>query len=194
VKWRARWQLALLALLSFSLAVPAAAASDANGDDPQVEAAIQEGIALRRAGNDEAALSLFLNLEHNNPDSIACSCAIPIRHHPTAGGLAQVMCKSTRIESGLLCSKFKKSESAASSLPARRRAMPLESPLPLEDRRRWRRWRPQRGRQAESVSNARSASSSARATSLRARRQVSSSGSGGTRQPRPLLFESEALS
>src|SRR5882724_4007182 len=70
VKWRARWQLALLALLTLSLAVPAAAASDANGDDPQVEAAIQEGIALRRAGNDEAALSLFLDLEHNNPDSI----------------------------------------------------------------------------------------------------------------------------
>ncbi len=48
----------------------AAANSDANGDDPQLESPIQEGIALRRAGNDEAALTLFLNLERTNPDSI----------------------------------------------------------------------------------------------------------------------------
>jgi hypothetical protein len=58
----------LLALCVSSQAV--AANSDANGDDPQLEAPIQEGIALRRAGNDEAALTLFLNLERTNPDSI----------------------------------------------------------------------------------------------------------------------------
>jgi PEGA domain len=59
---------ALLLLLSFT--APAAAASDANGDDPQLEAPIQQGIALRRAGNDEAALTLFLDLEKSNPESI----------------------------------------------------------------------------------------------------------------------------
>ena len=60
--------LAVLLLLSFT--IPAAAASDANGDDPQLEAPIQQGIALRRAGNDEAALTLFLDLEKSNPESI----------------------------------------------------------------------------------------------------------------------------
>jgi PEGA domain len=57
-------------LFGLSFALPAAAGNDANGDDPQLEAPIQEGIALRRAGNDEAALSLFLDLERSNPDSI----------------------------------------------------------------------------------------------------------------------------
>ena len=57
-------------LLGLSLALPAHAASDANGDDPQLEAPIQQGVALRRAGNDEAALGLFLDLERRNPDSI----------------------------------------------------------------------------------------------------------------------------
>jgi hypothetical protein len=57
-------------LLGLSLALPAHAASDANGDDPQLEAPILQGIALRRAGNDEAALALFLDLERRNPDSI----------------------------------------------------------------------------------------------------------------------------
>jgi hypothetical protein len=71
---RAARRLALVALLGallgLSFSVPAAAGSDANGDDPQLEAPIQEGIALRRAGNDEAALTLFLGLERSNPDSI----------------------------------------------------------------------------------------------------------------------------
>jgi hypothetical protein len=58
------------ALLGLSFAQPAAAGNDANGDDPQLEAPIQQGIALRRAGNDEAALTLFLDLERSNPDSI----------------------------------------------------------------------------------------------------------------------------
>jgi hypothetical protein len=57
-------------LLGLSFAPPAAAGNDANGDDPQLEAPLEQGIALRRAGNDEAALSLFLDMEKSNPDSI----------------------------------------------------------------------------------------------------------------------------
>lgn len=60
----------LLIALGLSLTAPANATSDADGDDPQLEAPIQQGIALRRAGNDEAALNLFLDLERSNPDSI----------------------------------------------------------------------------------------------------------------------------
>jgi PEGA domain len=60
----------LMSLMGLMLALPAHAASDANGDDPQLEAPIQQGIALRRAGNDEAALNLFVDLERTNPDSI----------------------------------------------------------------------------------------------------------------------------
>lgn len=74
VRPRARRQRALPMLLAGLLVLlfvlPAAAGSDANGDDPQLEAPIQQGIALRRAGNDEAALALFLELERSNPDSI----------------------------------------------------------------------------------------------------------------------------
>src|SRR4051794_36302622 len=57
-------------VLGLVWALPAQGASDASGDDPQLEAPVQQGIALRRAGNDEAALSLFLDLERSNPDSI----------------------------------------------------------------------------------------------------------------------------
>ncbi|MEO6600539.1 MAG: PEGA domain-containing protein [Polyangiaceae bacterium] len=57
-------------VLGLTLALSAHAANDANGDDPQLEAPIQQGIALRRAGNDEAALNLFVDLERTNPDSI----------------------------------------------------------------------------------------------------------------------------
>ena len=60
----------LAALLALSFTVPARAGNDANGDDPQLEAPIQQGIALRRAGNDEAALALFIDLEHGYPDSV----------------------------------------------------------------------------------------------------------------------------
>jgi len=60
----------LVALLTLSFTVPALAGNDVNGDDPQLEAPIQQGIALRRAGNDEAALALFIDLEHSNPDSV----------------------------------------------------------------------------------------------------------------------------
>lgn len=63
-------RVALCILLSLFWSLSAHAASDANGDDPQLEAPIQQGIALRRAGNDDAALTLFLDLERNNPDSI----------------------------------------------------------------------------------------------------------------------------
>jgi len=58
------------ALLALSFTFPAVAGSDANGDDPQLEAPIQQGIALRRAGNDEAALALFMDLEQTKPDSV----------------------------------------------------------------------------------------------------------------------------
>lgn len=57
-------------LLGLSLALPAHAASDGDGGDAQLDAPIQQGIALRRAGNDEGALALFLDLERRNPDSI----------------------------------------------------------------------------------------------------------------------------
>jgi len=60
----------LSALLVLSVTVPAVAGNDANGDDPQLEAPIQQGIALRRAGNDEAALALFTSLAQSNPDSV----------------------------------------------------------------------------------------------------------------------------
>jgi len=60
----------LAALLALSFSSPARAGNDANGDDPQLEGPIQQGIALRRAGNDEAALTLFINLEQTNPDSV----------------------------------------------------------------------------------------------------------------------------
>jgi hypothetical protein len=56
--------------LALSFTVPARAGNDANGDDPRLEAPIQQGIALRKAGNDEAALALFAELEQNNPDSV----------------------------------------------------------------------------------------------------------------------------
>ncbi len=60
----------LATLLTLSFTVPALAGNDSNGDDPQLEAPIQQGIALRRAGNDEAALALFVELEQTNPDSV----------------------------------------------------------------------------------------------------------------------------
>ncbi len=55
----------LLFTLSLLLSTPARA-----DEEPGVEEAIQEGIALRRAGNDEAALSLFLELERKSPDAV----------------------------------------------------------------------------------------------------------------------------
>src|SRR5207247_310351 len=39
-------------------------------EDAQTEQNIQDGIALRKAGNDEAALSLFIEIERQNPGSV----------------------------------------------------------------------------------------------------------------------------
>src|SRR5215216_8048811 len=63
----------LTALLLLSLTVvrvaPAQAANPADNEDA-IEAAIQDGIALRRAGNDEDALTRFLELERRSPSSV----------------------------------------------------------------------------------------------------------------------------
>ena len=56
--------------LSLSLHARTASAADSSADDARLEAQIQQGIALRRAGNDEGALALFLDLERSNPDSV----------------------------------------------------------------------------------------------------------------------------
>ena len=63
--------LAVLLLLSLTIVhvTPARAADTADNEDA-IEAAIQEGIALRRAGNDEDALTRFLELERKNPSSV----------------------------------------------------------------------------------------------------------------------------
>ena len=58
----------LVAVTVFVATVPVHAAQA--DDDPLVEKTIQDGIALRRAGNDEGALTLFLGLEHRSPDSV----------------------------------------------------------------------------------------------------------------------------
>jgi len=59
----------LLALSVFVLSLARAAAA-AEPDESQLEAGIQQGIALRRGGNDEGALAVFLDLEKSNPGSI----------------------------------------------------------------------------------------------------------------------------
>jgi hypothetical protein len=64
-----RWLTVTTLLLSMlATAMPSMAA--APNDDAAMEAAIQDGIALRRAGNDEGALSLFLDVERKNPGSV----------------------------------------------------------------------------------------------------------------------------
>ncbi len=62
----------LLLLLTLASAMPARAANPAANANATaaVEAAIRDGIALRRAGNDEGALTLFLDLDHENPNSV----------------------------------------------------------------------------------------------------------------------------
>ena len=64
-------RLATVVLLSLTAVhvAPARAANAADNDDA-IEAAIQEGIALRRAGNDEGALTRFLELERRDPSSV----------------------------------------------------------------------------------------------------------------------------
>jgi PEGA domain len=66
LKHRVTWLLVLLATLIH--VEPARAAQPE--DDAAVEKAIQDGIVLRRAGNDEGALTLFLDLERKSPDSV----------------------------------------------------------------------------------------------------------------------------
>jgi hypothetical protein len=63
-----RWVLSILLVLA--VAAPAMAAGETEAESPDLEASIQQGIALRKAGNDDAALSLFLDLERKNPESI----------------------------------------------------------------------------------------------------------------------------
>jgi PEGA domain len=61
-------------LLVFILAVGATerayAAAETSPSDSGIEDAIAQGIALRRAGNDEVALTVFLDLEKRAPDSV----------------------------------------------------------------------------------------------------------------------------
>ena len=56
--------LAVLVFTGGSLATASAA------EDTDIEDAIQNGVALRKDGNDEAALGLFLELERKNPESV----------------------------------------------------------------------------------------------------------------------------
>src|SRR3954468_6702225 len=74
----------ILLLLSVS---GSAAAADRNGDDDaQLDSAtldlIHEGVALRRAGKDEAALNVFLEAEKHAPNSVR------VLLHVTAAGQA----------------------------------------------------------------------------------------------------------
>lgn len=58
-----------LALLIFGITTPAHADEDGR-TDVATEALIEEGIALRRSGKDEAALNVFLNAEQRAPTSV----------------------------------------------------------------------------------------------------------------------------
>lgn len=49
---------------------PATASAETGQGESTVEDQIAQGIGLRRAGNDQAALRLFLDLEKRNPDSV----------------------------------------------------------------------------------------------------------------------------
>lgn len=73
-RWRRGSARSLPMLLVIALAVshgaPAVAAEEPVPDESQVEVGIQEGIALRKSGQDEAALEKFLELEQRDPDSI----------------------------------------------------------------------------------------------------------------------------
>ncbi|MBV9950203.1 MAG: PEGA domain-containing protein [Myxococcales bacterium] len=63
-----------IGFLTLVLLVCAAPRAEAADDSPRSDATFEEllkqGIALRRAGNDEAALAVFLDLEKMNPDSV----------------------------------------------------------------------------------------------------------------------------
>jgi hypothetical protein len=46
------------------------AADEPNQGEPAIEDLLRQGIALRRSGNDEAALAVFLDLEKRSPESV----------------------------------------------------------------------------------------------------------------------------
>jgi len=73
-------------LLLLSVAGSAAAADRNGDDDAQLDSAtldlIHEGVALRRAGKDEAALNVFLEAEKHAPNSVR------VLLHVTAAGQA----------------------------------------------------------------------------------------------------------
>jgi PEGA domain len=60
---------ALVAIMTMGVTYPAAAAEPAI-TDTAFEDQINQGIALRRAGKDDAALGVFLDLEKRSPDSV----------------------------------------------------------------------------------------------------------------------------
>ena len=64
-----RW-LASLLTAGLLLAALRPAKASAAQEDAQTEQDIQDGITLRKQGNDEAALSVFLALERRNPSSV----------------------------------------------------------------------------------------------------------------------------
>ena len=64
------WRILFLLFVAFlGDATPSAAAEMAE-NDADVEGQVAQGIALRRSGNDEAALAVFLDLEKRDPDSV----------------------------------------------------------------------------------------------------------------------------
>jgi len=73
-EWRLSWAMKLLRILVVMVAFIAWAAGPADAaegeSDPAIEDTINQGIALRRGGNDEAALGVFLDLEKSHPDSV----------------------------------------------------------------------------------------------------------------------------
>jgi hypothetical protein len=65
-----RTLLTKLTLLLWLSLLTASARAAPQSDQEQVETAIQAGIELRKAGNDAAALELFIKLERENPGSV----------------------------------------------------------------------------------------------------------------------------
>jgi hypothetical protein len=61
---------ALVAVVALGATTQPAAAADPVASDVGIDDQINEGIALRRAGKDEAALGVFLDLEKRAPDSV----------------------------------------------------------------------------------------------------------------------------
>ncbi len=60
----------LVIVVAMVTAGRARAAGEVGQGDAGIEDAINQGVALRRAGNDEVALTLFLNLQSRAPDSV----------------------------------------------------------------------------------------------------------------------------